>query len=232
MSKFLLVICVLFAPLLSAQEDENKACQLFSRKYFRGTPVLSLTNTVKVFDTSLIFESKSDKGINIQSVKLSQLNCSVILCNEKHLKGECTRVGISQSGKSYKNIRSVDCHCDDRSRSMEDGAAEESKETTTMSEKGHSSQQLQEEVDNKQECATIYRDWHYQGHSQALIFPGSTNMVDMGRTQRVRSIKVRNGCSVVLWGSCDSLEKQDTFSTSTSASFLQLVRTVGCYRNK
>lgn len=227
----------------NSEDLDEPICLLYFNKNYTGKePLLAVRPTVKIFETNLLFHPNNPnaKGITIQSVNITEENCSVILCNEKHLLGDCTQFTKSNSdisehergSKVYQNVRSVDCHCsslnpDDLvSRPLSSvvlpqvGKLKSVRETKETEGYPKISPPVTDPVSTS--CATLFIDWHYQGQSLSLVFAGSVEKVDLGLNPRVRSLKVRDGCTVSLW----KYENQDLdeFSTADNIDFRQAVR--------
>jgi len=217
---FTVLILILNSGFYFALAEED-VCFLYVQKNFSKSPILSLQPSVKVFETRLIFNLPADKGIQIQSVKLSKPHCTVILCNEKQLQGQCEQFSSSlsdvsvQDKKVHQNVKSIDCHCpDSESEVASANKSDDSSVEVTKSER------IQQETP----CSTIYRDWHYKGQSHEALFPGASGKIDLGSKQQIRSVSVKTGCTLMLWGfKGDTSDEVVTFSISNSTSFLEMV---------
>ncbi|ODN01264.1 Acylpyruvase FAHD1, mitochondrial [Orchesella cincta] len=190
-------------------------------KNYSRAPILSLEPSVKVFEVRLIFNLPAGKGVRIESLKLSKPHCEVIICNEKHLQGECVQFSSSlpdvsvQDKKVHLNVKSVDCHC----------AEEPEVPPTSSTEPELSSVDVikNEKIQSETPCSTIYREWHYKGQSHQATSPGSVGKIDLGSTQQIRSVSVKTGCTLMLWGpNGPAGDEVVSFSISNSTSFLKM----------
>ncbi|CAL8141149.1 unnamed protein product [Orchesella dallaii] len=217
---FLFLIITIFYCAL-AEED---VCFLYGQKNFSRSPILGLEPSVKVFETRLIFNLPAGRGILIESLKLSKPNCEVILCDEKHLQGECVRFSSSlpdisvQDTKVHKSVKSVDCHCSDEPVLQTSTSSDESEVLSADVIKN-------EKIINEMPCSTIYRDWHYQGLSHQATPPGSVGKIDLGSTQQIRSVSIKPGCTLKIWGLNEQNRDEVSFSISNSTTFLEMKST-------
>lgn len=228
------ILCISFPAVFSEEDDEDQnVCLLYSGKNFSGdTALLSLRPTVKVFDTHLLFDlndqepppnsSNNQTGIRIQSVKLTKANCSLIICDEKHLEGNCAQFtqsnpDISSSeAEVYRSVRSVDCHCSYLNASQIVSLARTRFPKPSEKLQEGYPQPVKIPASATASCSVLFRDWHFSGQAFSLDFSGSTGKIDLGVGPRVRSILVKDGCTTILWNT-----HRNTHSVSKDVSFFE-----------
>lgn len=242
-ASLVILFCLTFFECKAADtNDKENVCLLYSLKNFSGEPLLSLNPIVKVFETRLLFHLDANRsaGIVIQSVKLTKDNCSVILCDGKHLQGKCVQLkenveDISSLGKGeenatsvYKAVRSVDCHCDFLGQDdIVRVSGSPSSADITPSEKLQEGYPPHISQASSDICATLFRDWHFKGQPFFLEFAGSVGKIDLGLKPRIRSLSVNQGCSVNLWNSASSsVADAQKRTEAESVSFFQVVRNI------
>ncbi len=229
----LLLIIFYLTFKCSASNDKENVCLLYSSKNFSGDPLLSLNPFVKVFETRLLFHLDSKSGIVIQSVKLTKDNCSVIICDGKHLQGKCVHIEeniedistLENSTSVYKSVRSVDCHCDFLGQDDIVRVTPSSSADISPSEKLQSSEEGYPPIlqNSGASCATLFRDWHFKGQPFLMEFAGSVGKIELGLLPRIRSLSVNEGCSVNLWNGASTAADLQKQTVAKSVSFFQMV---------